>query len=119
MDAIETKEFGGKKHKVCDGTWYSEKTTDEAVRLLERIRREGTRVRFHWGDVGTGLDWGDEYDVAGTIGRSMGPVKIPILVHSRRSMGGGGILTDCVVKVVESKGKRVIWQHPSYHAGTA
>lgn len=102
-------------YKVSDGTYYFEETSDDMIRILEDIRKSGERVRFHWGDTATGLDWGDEYDVAGTIGRSTGPIKIPILIHNRRSTGGGGILTHCIVKIVKTKGKGVIYIHPTYH----
>lgn len=103
-------------YKVMNGTYYHPDTNNEMVILLERLRLAGARVRFHWGDAETGLDWGDIYDVAGTIGRSMGPIKIPILIHSRRSMGGGPLLDHCIVRIAYTKkrgGK--IYEHPQYH----
>lgn len=112
---MELQESHGKQYKVCNGTYYHAETSDEMVALLEQIRRYGTRVRFHWGNAQTGEDWGDIYDVAGTIGRSTGEVKIPLLIHNRRSLGGGGILTNCIVKIVTTRGGHVMYQHPNYH----
>lgn len=105
------------KYKVMNDTYYGDDTSDSMVKLLERLRLAGTRVRFHWGDTKTGKDWGDEWDVAGTIGRSMGPIKIPILIKSRNSSGGGGILTASIVKIryANRRDGGVIYQHSKYH----
>ena len=101
-----------------NGTSYNVKTADSMVGLLEAIRLEHARVRFHWGDTTTGQDWGDVYDVCGTISRSTGPIKIPILIHNRRSLGGGAILDHCIVKITTTRGKQVLYQHPNYQEST-
>jgi hypothetical protein len=104
-------------YRVFDDTYYHGDTSYEMVKILHDLRQYDTRVRFHWGDIETGRDWGDDYGVKGRIGRSTGPVKIPILIHNRRSHGGGAILTDCIVKITATQGGRVIYQHPKYHKG--
>jgi len=105
----------GRRYKVYNGVYYSADTSDEMIFLLDEIKGKRERVEFRWGNPKTGEDWGDEHDVVGTIGQSTGEVKIPLLIHSRRSMGGGGILTGSIVKVMKAKGKRTIYQHPKYH----
>ena len=58
---------------------------------------------------------GGDVDV-GRIGRSIGPVKIPIVLANSRSIGGAGLLDHCVVKIEfanKSHGD-VVWQHPTY-----
>ena len=101
--------------KTLNGTSYHDETSDEMMLLLESIRASRVRVRFHWGNVETGQDWGDKYDVAGTLSRSMGPKKIPILIHNSRSTGGGAILDHCIVKITETKGGKILYQHPKYN----
>lgn len=102
-------------YKELNGTSYNSKTTDKMCQLLEKLRQDHTRVRFHWGDVKTGEDWGDIYDVSGTIGRSTGIYKIPLLIQTARSLGGGAILDHCIVKITyTTKPKKVIYQHPLY-----
>jgi hypothetical protein len=108
------------KYKETNGTFYHAEITPVMVGILESIKVNNIRARFHWGDVKTGKDWGDIYDVAGTIGRSTGPVKIPLLIHNARSMGGGALLDNCIVKITTTRGlktntARVIYQHPNYH----
>lgn len=98
------------------GIYYHLDIPETMIKILESIRLSGKRVRFHWGDTKTGLDWGDVYDVAGTLSNSMGPLKIPILIHSRRSMGGGHILDNCIVKITTTrKPIFTIYIHPNYH----
>lgn len=105
------------EYTIVNGTYYDPETSDEIIRVLERARQNHTRIRLYLGDVQTGRSWLEENDVEGCVGRSMGPVKIALLVHNRRSLGGGGILTHCVVKVRETNGGRVLYQHPFFHTG--
>jgi hypothetical protein len=105
-----------KYKKTNDGTCYHAETTDEMVGILQNLNLTQERVRFHWGDTDTGRDWGDVWDVKGRVGRSMGGrFRIPLLIYNARSMGGGGILTDCIVKITATNGGRVIYCHPKYH----
>lgn len=104
-----------KKYIEVNGTSYSDKTSPQMIELLETLRHDSTRCRFYWGDIETGEDWGDTYGVKGTIGRSTGTVKIPLLIYNARSFGGGAILDDCIVKITTTRGNNLIYQHPKYH----
>jgi len=106
-----------KDREEYNGTFYSANTHPEVRRILERVRQDGTRIRLHYGDTKTGKDWQDRYDVAGTVGRSMGPVKIPILLHNCNSIGGGGILDDCIVRIRYANRKQGgdMYRHSQYH----
>ena len=105
------------RYKVTpSGTAYHRETPDDLVEVLENLRNKGTRIRIYFGSQDTGLDWEEQYDVFGRIGRSTGRIKIPLLVSNSRSLGGGALLDDSIVKV-EHANKRdggVIWQHPKY-----
>ena len=85
MHIVKTQGVDGKTYKVCNGTWYYEETDDEVIEVLENARLSGTRIRIYLGDKETGRDWGEVCDVTGYVGRSMGPIKIPILLHNARS----------------------------------
>lgn len=102
---------------IVNGTTYQNDTTHEMIEILEHIRLSGRRFRFHWGDTKTGVDWGDHYDVTGTLGRSMGSMKVPILLHNRTSSGGGAILDHCIVRIrhANKKDGGDIYRHPNYH----
>ena len=107
----------GISYKESNGTCYNIDTTDEMVNRLERIRGNRTRCRFYFGDTVTGRDWGDIHYVKGRIGRSTGRFKIPLLVYNRRSMGGGGLLSDCIVRIETTQGGHVLYSHENYHTG--
>ncbi len=82
---------------VVHGTSYHVATDPTLVSVLERARSAGTRLRFFLGNPATGQLWGDVE--VGTIGRSMGPIRVPLVIHNRRSMGGGALMDDCLVAV--------------------
>src|SRR3990172_8141048 len=106
------------KYHVVNGTSYHIDTPLLVINALESARVSRTRIRIFYGDTETGKDWGEEHHVIGTIGHSMGPVKIPILLNSVRSLGGPGILDNSIVKVMIVADKRVVYQHPQYNLGT-
>ena len=93
-----------KKYKVVNGTSYNAETPDKIIEILERARQNNTRILLDYGNVETGQSWGEVYDIRGYVGRSTGEIKIPLLIYNQRSLGGEGILTSCIVKIVESKG---------------
>lgn len=100
-------------YNVVNGTSYHKDTPQALIEVLERAREQGLRLRLFVGDSATGRDWCEENDVTGTLGRSMGTIKVPLLLHNARSIGGGALLDHCIVRVLH--GKRELYRHPSYH----
>jgi len=105
-----------KTYRIENGTSYDQRTPDEVVRVLENARLNRTRLHISLGDTETGKDWLEEFETHGYVGRSMGPIKVPLLVANRRSLGGGAILDHAIVRIRTSSG-RVLYQHPKYHHG--
>jgi hypothetical protein len=106
------------EYKVVNGTSYHVQTSATVVQVLERARQNRTRIHVSFGDAASGLDWLEEWDITGYVGRSMGPIKVPLLIANRRSLGGGAILDHCIVRIRESAGGRILYRHPTYHYGT-
>ncbi len=75
------------------------RTPDEVVAILENARQTWTRLHVSLGDSESGRDWIEENMVHGVIGRSTGSIKIPLLIHNRRSLGGPGLLDHCIVRI--------------------
>lgn len=95
-------------------TFFDADTPLVVQALLEAYRKSGAPVRVFLGDAQTGRDWMEEHDVVGTIGRSMGPIKIPLLVPKGED-GGCGLLTANIVRLVDIGSLREVYRHPSYH----
>lgn len=102
-----------KKYVECNGTSYNEKTPQEVINVLEEARASQTRVKLYYGNLETGKNWNEEHDTVGYIGRSIGTIKIPLLIYNRRSCGGGPVLTDCILKIRTTKGE-VLYTHPKF-----
>lgn len=100
-----------KEYKIVNGTSYDIRTPDIVVAILERSRREKLRLIITYGDTETGKVWADwGIPFRGHIGRSIGEYKIPLIIKTSRSLGGEAILDYCIVKIVESKGGRVLYE---------
>lgn len=100
-----------------NGTYYDDRTPSVVVAMLEaaRISRPRLRIVVEYGDAATGRAWGDSE--SGYVSRSTGTTPIPILVHNARSMGGGGLLDHCIVRMRYARGGRVLYAHPNYPKG--
>ena len=129
-----------KEYKIRDGTSWDARTSDEVIDVLEKARRNHTRLHLssgyteyhaaNWekaagsllmkeplGAKVLGRDWLEENNTCGYIGRSTGSIKIPLLINNKRSIGGPGLLDHCIVRIRTTRGGRVLWQHPNYHHG--
>lgn len=95
-------------------TWFDASTPEPVRKVLERYRNNGETIRIFHGDRVTGRDWMDEHDTVGRVGRSMGPMKVPLLVAEGES-GGGAILSSCIVRIVDVRSGREVYRHPTYH----
>lgn len=101
-----------KQYQMVNGTYYDARTREDLIALLEKVRQNHQRIRLFYGDAATGKAWDDGFPERGTLGRSMGPTKVPLLIKTVRSWGGEAILDHCIVRVEESCGGKVLWKHP-------
>ena len=106
------------KYKI--GTWFDPRTPEKVQRVLERLRKADSLVRVWCGDPETGEAWLEEQDCVGKIGRSTGPLKIPLLVPLR-SRGGPALFTERVLRIVTLEtdagggAEKEIYKHPKFH----
>lgn len=99
---------------ICQstGTYFHAGTPSKVMALLDEARVAGSLVRLFLGDAATGRAWMEENDVLGYISRSMGPIKVSLLMASKRSMDGGAILTHCIVGIVIDN--IFVYRHPTF-----
>lgn len=88
-----------KEYKVVNGTSYSIKTRKEVIDVLESVRESQTRVIIEYGNTVTGEPWLGGVPSRGRVGRSNGEIKIPILLYSKRSYGGGAIIDNSIIGI--------------------
>lgn len=94
-------------------TWFHPETPEKVRKVIEKYRKSGDKLRIYYGDVETGRDWLDEFEIIGFVGRSSGLMKIPLLMDD--GIGGSGMLEHCIVKMQDGNTGRVLYQNPNYH----
>jgi len=92
---------------------YNEKTPAKLVLVLERLFRNKRRFRLWYGK--DGKSWNEENDVCGTIGRSTGVTKIPLLISRKSSFGGGALMDDSIIKLVDIATGEILYQHENFN----
>jgi len=105
-------------HEQPSGTWYPYDTPAPVVAELEVAIKLDRRIRVWLGDKETGKAWPEEYDVIGKVSRSMGPIKVPILLENNTSQAGGAVLTSSVVAIAHGPGTVRAYEHPGFDLGT-
>jgi hypothetical protein len=116
MNAQTYQHHSGRPYLQQGGFYFHPDTPEAVARTIIRAHQDGARVRLFYGDTGTGEAWAEEHDVTGTIGRSMGPVRAPLLIANRRSMGGPALLDHCIVAVIRTDGA-ALYKHPTFTPG--
>lgn len=81
--------------------------------ILDRCRRTGTRIIVSYASD-DGVDWLEEFDTTGFVSVSCGRSPVPILLATSRSIGGGAISVDRVVRIREARGKRELYRRHNY-----
>ena len=94
-------------------TLFDPDTPVKVQAFLEAYRKTNSKVRIFLGNPETGKDWLEEFDVYGRIGRSMGPIKVALLI-GYGEQGGGAILTANILRMVDAASKREVYRHPLY-----
>lgn len=94
-------------------TYFDPGTPAQVAKVLERCRKNQDRVRLVLGHTDTGQPWFEEYGVVGTIHRSCGMLKVPLLVEDGE-VGGAAILTDCLLCIISWNNGKVLYRHPRY-----
>ncbi|WP_448365918.1 hypothetical protein [Fluviibacter phosphoraccumulans] len=100
-----------------NGLFFDASTCEQVRRAVSHAFAHGLRVRVFYGDTDTGRAWPEEWDTMGTIGRSTGSQKIPLLIHSARSMGGGALLDSRIVAIKLTNGGGFLYRHSSFDPG--
>lgn len=92
---------------------FSEKTPQKTAKKLIELIENRKRIVLDYGNIEKNETWNEIYDITGVVSLTKGHHDLywPILVYNSRSSGGGLILTDCIIEIKESKGKKSIFKN--------
>ena len=96
------------------GTCYHADTPEPIIGILESFRLNRRKLRLFYGNSETGQSWHEENDVVGYIGRSTGPIKVPLLLEPGE-IGGPALLDQFIIRI--DAPKKVLYQHDSFRVG--
>lgn len=92
------------------GLHFHKDTPREVMDLLALYWQSDVRLRIF---LGTPDEyWLEQHDVMGTIGRSTGDIKVPLLMSTICAKGGGAILTDRIMMITVDK--KIVYKHPDF-----
>ena len=94
-------------------TYFDPGTDAKAAKVLESCRTGERKVRLILGDTRTGEPWLEEHDVVGRIGRSIGTLKVPLLIEPGEH-GGCAILCACLLAIVDWQSGDFLYRHAAY-----
>jgi hypothetical protein len=100
--------------RLPSGTCLNADTPDAVADILESYRMNQRRIRLFYGNLETGQSWHEENDVVGRIGRSTGPIKVPLLLEPGEC-GGPALLDQCIIRI--DTPKKVLYQHDNFQTG--
>ena len=104
------------QYKVLKNVYYHRDTPDQVCFILEQLYQSEERVAITFGNTDTGQPWPEDQGQGpcdrGRIGRTTG-MRSPILVKTKRSLGGELITTQCILQVRLTTG-RLLYQHHNY-----
>lgn len=91
---------------------FNKSTPIELAKKIIELINSKERIVLDYGDTDTLESWGEVYDIQGRISYTKGSYgfKYPILLHNKRSIGGGLISTSSILSIKTSKGKKLIYE---------
>lgn len=101
-------------YTTVNGTSYDINTDKKIVSILDDAIINRKRLKLDYGNTETGESWNECYDIIGRIGRSTGTIKIPLLILTSRSYGGGAILDSSIIKITDVKTRNVLYKNQNY-----
>lgn len=102
------------KYKEINGISFKADANEQVCNILSSAIQSRKRLKLTFGDVKTGRSWNEEHDIIGRIGKSCGTVKVPLLIHNARSTGGGAILDNCIIKIVDIESGIILYKAANF-----
>lgn len=107
-ESVVSKQTQAEKFRVVNGTCYNARTHNDVIQILEQSRLNKIRIEIVYGDPGTGQIWESATPNRGVVGRSTGSQPIPILIKTKRSMGGEAILDANIIEIRKAGSKKAL-----------
>lgn len=110
---MKSKESILEENFLVKGFVFRNGTPLETANKLIYLINSRQRVILDYGCIETKKSWNEKYDVCGYVGYTSGAYgfKYPIIVHNARSLSGGLIITDKILSIRLSKGKKLLFEH--------
>ena len=117
---IKTVKHQDKEYEIFNGLVFDKGTNERVMEIISANLNNRERIRIFYGNANDGIDWCETYDTIGYIGSTRPSSAIcggrfPLLIKSKRSIGGDAIMCDNILKI--TKDKKTLYVHPKYSCG--
>lgn len=96
------------------GMLFGYDTPAAVRRVLEECCASKARVRLFYGDPKTGRCWLEADDVLGRVSATIGPIKLPLLLLSRKSFDGITILDGNILRITRVRDGVDLYRSPLF-----
>lgn len=101
-----------------DHYYFPASTPDAVIAAIMNAYEQKARIRIFHGSTDPqnpkyGQVWTEVYDVMGYVGFTSGAIHSPILLPNKRSIGGGLIMLDSVLRIVGTTNCTLYYEHQS------
>ena len=107
-----------KNYTETNGIFFPDGTPMGVREAITNAYLNRRKVKIYCGNTKTGRTWNEEHDTIGTISLSSGPTKVSLLIATSRSVGGGEIMTDSILRIRDFKSGIDLYRASNYVQST-
>lgn len=102
------------KYKKVGHLFCDKRTPSKVCTILNDCYNSGSLIKVYLGDTVTGKAWNEENDIIGTVGRTTGIYKVPLLV-APGECGAPSLLDHCIVAIKDVMTGEYLYTHATFH----
>lgn len=101
----------GVRYKKVRNLFFHYDVPEKLCDIINRLYLSGERIIIEYGDTRNHREWTESLRERGSIGRSTGEIKVPLLIATKRSKGGNAISDLDIMYIKNAKTKKLLYNY--------